>query len=138
MKLSKKHVRHTKGMDITPMIDIVFLLLIFFITVTQVSETNREQLALPQLQGSEDQKRTSLVVNVNAAGEIIVAGQPIALSDMAFLVNEELNNVGNAPGLVTVVVRIDRRATCETANNIVKQLASQGISKVRLAVQVPD
>lgn len=138
MRLSKKHVRHARGMDITPMIDIVFLLLIFFITVTQVSETNREQVALPELQGAEDQKRTNLVVNVRQNGQIVVAGNPLELSELGFLVSEELETVDNDPAMVTVVVRIDRRATCHTPNRIVEQLASLGISKVRLAVQVPN
>ncbi|RCS52781.1 biopolymer transporter ExbD [Bremerella cremea] len=138
MRLSKKRVQHTKGMDITPMIDIVFLLLIFFITVTQVSETNREKLELPELKGAEDQKKTSLVINVRENGQIIVADNPLEVADVAFLVGKELETNGGDPGLVTVVVRIDQRATCEVPNALVKQLASQGISKVRLAVQVPQ
>ncbi|MBI1249481.1 hypothetical protein GC197_16775 [bacterium] len=137
MKLSKKRVQHTKGMDITPMIDIVFLLLIFFITVTQVSETNREKLELPKLQGAKDQKKSSLTVNIDKKGEIIVGGKPMQLADIAFLINKELEANGGDTGLITVVVRIDQRATCETPNALVKQLASQGISKVRLAVEVP-
>ncbi|MBA2113429.1 ExbD/TolR family protein [Bremerella alba] len=138
MKLSKKRVRHTKGMDITPMIDIVFLLLIFFITVSQVSETNREKLELPELKGAKDQKKTSLVVNINKAGEIVVAGNPVQLADIAFLVGNELEANGGDAAMVTVVVRVDQKATCEVPNALVKQLASQGISKVRLAVQVPN
>lgn len=138
MRLSKKRVQHTKGMDITPMIDIVFLLLIFFITVTQVSETNREQLALPELKGGEDQKRTSLVLNIRQSGQIVVAGNEVELADVAFLVGKELEANGGDPGLVTVVIRIDQNATCETPNALVTQLAGQGISKVRLAVQVPQ
>ncbi|PQO36684.1 ExbD/TolR family protein [Blastopirellula marina] len=137
MRLSKKRVQHTKGMDITPMIDIVFLLLIFFITVSQVSETNREKLDLPELKGAEDQKKTSLVLNVRQNGQIVVAGNELEVADVAFLVGKELEANGGDPGLVTVVVRIDQRATCEVPNALVKQLASQGISKVRLAVQVP-
>ena len=53
MRLSK---RHNPGlqMNMTPMIDVTFLLLIFFMTVSQVSAVNKEQLELPQLKGSED------------------------------------------------------------------------------------
>jgi len=137
MKLSKKRVRHSKGMDITPMIDITFLLLIFFITVTQVSETNREAIELPELKGEKDQQKSTLVVNVNRQGEIVVAGSQLDLADLAYMVREELTAVGGDTALVTVVIRIDQGATCKTPNAIVKQLAEQGIIKVRLAVQVP-
>ena len=43
-------------MDITPMIDITFLLLIFFITVTQVSDAAKEPIDLPKQKGEEDEK----------------------------------------------------------------------------------
>ena len=42
-------------LNLTPMIDVVFLLLIFFMTVSQVSKINKERLDLPQQQGAEEQ-----------------------------------------------------------------------------------
>ena len=43
-------------MNMTPMIDIVFLLIIFFMTVNQVTEVSKERLSLPQVKGGEDQR----------------------------------------------------------------------------------
>jgi len=138
MKLSKKRKQHIRGMDITPMIDITFLLLIFFITVTQVSETNREPVELPKLKGEEDRQKTSIVVNVNENGQIVVAGSKLDIADLALLVSNEIESAAGDPSMITIVVRIDHRAPCLTPNKIVKQLANMGILKVRLAVQVPS
>ena len=63
----------------TPMIDIVFLLIIFFMTVSQVSEVNRERLELPQQQGSQDQKPAVLTININELGEILVGGSRLSV-----------------------------------------------------------
>ena len=69
-------------MNMTPMIDIVFLLIIFFMTVSQVSESIRERLELPKLTGAEDQKRTSLTINVDQQGQIIVSGNAITTGEL--------------------------------------------------------
>ena len=122
----------------TPMIDIVFLLIIFFMTVSQVSEINKERLELPKLQGFEDQKRTSLTVNVDQAGEIIVSGNRITLGELLTFVSLELAKVGDDPGRLTIVIRADERGTSRTVNQIVTALARLEIKKVRIAVEVPS
>jgi len=105
MRLTK-HRRNTRPeMDMTPMIDIVFLLIIFFMTVTQVSKLNKEQLELPKLKGTEDQKPSVLTVNVTETGEIRVSGRTLSSGDFVSLVNRELRRVGDDPNLLGIVIR---------------------------------
>ena len=138
MRLSK-HKRNTRAeINMTPMIDIVFLLIIFFMTVTQVSEINRERLELPQLQGAEDQKPTTLIVNVDQAGDIIVSGNQIKIPRLLAIVSQELAKVGEDATRLTVVLRADQRGTSRTVNEIVTSLARMQITRVRIAVQVPQ
>jgi biopolymer transport protein ExbD len=138
MRLSKRKRDTRADMNMTPMIDIVFLLIIFFMTVTQVSEVNRERLELPQLQGAEDQKPTTLTVNVDQAGEIIVSGNQIEIPRLLAIVSQELAKVGEDAGRLTVVLRADERGTSRTVNEIVTALARMQITRVRIAVQVPQ
>ena len=93
------------------MIDIVFLLIIFFMTVSQVSEVNRERLELAQQQGSQDQNPAMLTINFTAEGEIVVGGAVYDLSELIALVAEELTRLGDDPTRLTVVLRADRRVT---------------------------
>ena len=58
MRLCKRRRPTKVAMNMTPMIDVTFLLLIFFMTVSQVSKLNREQLELPRQQGTEEQQPT--------------------------------------------------------------------------------
>jgi len=124
-------------MNMTPMIDIVFLLIIFFMTVTQVSRVNRERLDLPKQPGAEDQKPTVLTINVDQTGEILVAGSLYPLADLIALVADELARAGDDPSRLTVVVRTDQRGTSRTTNEIMRALARLRIHLVRIAVQVP-
>lgn len=125
-------------MNMTPMIDIVFLLIIFFMTVSQVSELNRERLELPRQAGSEDQQPAVLTININQAGDTIVGGTFYPLSDLIALVADELARLGDDPSRLTVVLRADRRVPSEAVNRTVQALARLDVRKVRFPVQVPD
>ena len=121
----------------TPMIDIVFLLIIFFMTVTQVSKLNKEQLDLAKLKGTQDQKPSVVTVNIMDSGEIRVSGSTLPLSELISLINRELRRVGDEPKLLTVVLRIDQRGTSATPNEVIKSLKKLFIDKVHFAVEVP-
>ena len=125
-------------MNMTPMIDVVFLLLIFFMTVSQVSKINKERLDLPQQQGAEEQPTTSLTINVNRNGQIIVSGRTLTGPQLVSLVGEELARVGNNPNRVTIVLRADARGDSRVVNETVTSLNNLQITHVRIAVEAPN
>ena len=135
MRLSKRRRPTRAAMDMTPMIDIVFLLLIFFMTVSQVSEINKERLELPKLKGSEDQQPTTVTVNVTEAGEIVVSGNELSMPELVALVGDQLGSVGDDPSRLTIVLRADRRGTSRTVNEVITRLSQLGVTQVRIAVE---
>jgi biopolymer transport protein ExbD len=135
MKLVKRRRENQLQINMTPMIDVTFLLLIFFMTVTQVSAVNKEQLQLPQLKGTLDQSEASLTVNVDPEGAVIVSGNIVTLPELATMLSTELGKVDNDPSRLTVVLRADRRGTCRTVNEVVEVLTRLDISRVRMAVE---
>jgi biopolymer transport protein ExbD len=134
MRLTKGHQTKLE-INMTPMIDVTFLLLIFFMTVNQVSKTQREQLDLPQLSGTQDQSQEALVVNVDRDGQIIVSASPLTLPQLIGIMSAELSKVNNDPNQITVLLRADRRGNCRTVNEIVTALVLLNIHRVRLAVE---
>ncbi len=125
-------------MNMTPMIDVVFLLNIFFITVAQVSEVNNVRLELPRQQGSDDQKPSVLTINVDQEGQLIIGGNYYHLSELVALVSDELLRLNDDPSRMNVVLRADRRVPARFVNRTVNALAGLGIRKVRVPVEVPD
>lgn len=138
MRLTKRRRNTRPEMDMTPMIDIVFLLIIFFMTVTQVSKLNKEQLELPKLKGTEDQKPSVLTVNVIETGEIRVSGRTLSSSEFVSMVNRELRRVGDDPNLLGIVIRADQRGASAGVNEVVTALNNLQIKRVRIAVEVPQ
>jgi len=138
MKLTKRRRDTRPEMDMTPMIDIVFLLIIFFMTVTQVSKLNKERLDLPQLKGSEDQKPAVLTINVTENEEIVISGRSLSVDDLIALLNRELRRVGDNPQMLRVVIRADRRGRSGGVSGVVRALKRLNILKVNIAVEVPQ
>jgi biopolymer transport protein ExbD len=94
-------------------------------------------MELPELKGSQDQTKTALTINVDEAGDIIVAGETISLADLVRIVSAELAGVGNDPSRLTVVLRADRRGSCRSINEVIKLLTRLDIGRVRFSVEKP-
>jgi len=81
MKLSKTDPKTDADVDMTPMIDIVFQLIIFFMLIMDMSEKELEVLILPVAKTASpdkpDPEEIRPVVNINPKGEIYVMGDKI-------------------------------------------------------------
>ena len=119
------------------MIDIVFLLLIFFMTVTQASRIKEEQLELPQQEGSRDKETSSLTINIRQDGQLVMLGRVLQLDRLLTLVNEELARVDNDPRRINIELRVDQRGESRAANQVARSLEQLNIKRVSFAVQVP-
>ena len=122
----------------TPMIDITFLLLIFFISVTQVSKSERLPMQLPKAKGQENKEPTTITINVDQAGDIYITGDRIDLRRLATLIDRELRAVGNDASQLKINVRADRRGTSKTVNEVVASLADLGLTRIKIAVETTE
>ncbi len=123
-------------MNMTPMIDIVFLLIIFFMVVTQVSKTNKKQLDLPNnLEGTSDQQPSKVIINIDADGSIEIAGRPRTLTQVGSIVADEIVAAGQDVMKVPVVIRADRSGSSETVNRVVN-LLSRDLEMKKITINV--
>lgn len=96
--------------ELAPIIDMVFLLLIFFLVATTFHQTEREmQIALPTASaaGPISTALREIVINVTAEGEIIVNGRKMQPDDLRSVITTAVET--NPDQKVTV--RGDRNAT---------------------------
>ncbi len=138
MKLAKRKHSTTAALNMTPMIDVVFLLLIFFMTVSQISQTHHQPVELPKLAGATDQEASVMTINVLQDGRIVLGDQLATTSDVLAAVSRELADLDDDPSRLTVVLRADERGTSRTVNDLVRALGQMQITRVRIAVQTPE
>jgi biopolymer transport protein ExbD len=138
----RKSVRGDFDVMITSLLDINFLLIMFFIVTAQFQREIRAALDLPQERGerkprSEDD--AGLVINMNAAGELIVANRPVAMELLRGQVRAEVEKAaqGEAPQAVRLLLRIDRKADATHLNSLITELKGLGVAGVRMATEMP-
>ncbi|MBN2475029.1 MAG: biopolymer transporter ExbD [Pirellulales bacterium] len=101
------------NLSLTPLIDIVFLLLIFFLVATRFAEEERElDIQLPD--ASEAQPLTTkpreMFINIDEQGRYFVTGKFLTLKELHPVL--EAAYVNN-PGRASVVIRADRKCDWE-------------------------
>jgi biopolymer transport protein ExbD len=115
-------------LSLTPLIDIVFLLLIFFLVATRFAEEERElDVLLPD--ASEAQPLTSkpgeLFINIDQQGRYYVTGKILTLEELdRALRTASVNN----PGRVSVIIRADKRVVW---NYVVAAMNACNKAKIR-------
>ncbi len=79
------------AIEITPLVDMVFLLLIFFLVATTFHQTEREmKIALPAASsaGPISMSLRELIINVDDQGGIIVGGRTVDETDLRAIVTQ--------------------------------------------------
>lgn len=107
VKIAKGTV--TFQLPVTPMVDLVFNLLLFFIVVTRFAEEDRE-LGVDVPMASEAQPVTAkppeTVVTIDRQGQYMMAGQTVPLPELERRLHAAwVNN----PGRAAIVIRADER-----------------------------
>jgi len=125
-------------MNMTPMIDVVFLLMIYFMTTLNAASISKEQLELPKLKGTQEQTETGLTINISDTGVIYVVGQELSIQQLVPLVSEEITKSNNDPSQANIVVRGDRRGSSRTVNAVVNALEKLQITRITIGVQDSD
>jgi biopolymer transport protein ExbD len=91
MLLKANEELRNPSIEMTPIIDMVFLLLVFFLVATTFHQTEREmQIALPFASSAGPISATlrEIVINVDTNGNIIVAGRPLAPEDLQSMIEQ--------------------------------------------------
>jgi biopolymer transport protein ExbD len=111
-------------LSMTPLIDIVFLLLIFFLVATRFAQEDRE-IDVPLPDASEAMPLTiapkELFINIDENGTFLVNGQTLEADELEEVL---VRAVTNNPVNQSVIIRSHKRAAVEysvTAINLCKR-----------------
>jgi biopolymer transport protein ExbD len=125
--------------EMTPMIDIVFLLIIFFMVASQFAQQSILDLNLPEEKGEQDTnpQTTGLVINIREDGAIILDTDTPPLT--LVLLEERIEKAVAKGGIPwqSLLIRADQHASTTVLNDVLRILNKHGFSATRLATEVP-
>lgn len=135
-------------MDMTPVIDLVFNLIIFFMVVSDMTALNFAALILPKAPAAQPQEPTTgdeietMIVNVDEHGEIFVGGAHVDRTEIVDWVKVYVETQTGAPvdpNAVTpqegieVIIRADRGVRFEYVHHVFDACQRSGIYRIRVA-----
>lgn len=133
MKFQKSQLEPA-AMQLAPMIDIVFLLLIFFIVTWQFSRSETEmKISVPSSQEGADPKRVlgEIIVNVRVNGEVVVEGQVMSQAQL----KQKLSAIAKQHQNQPVRLRGDSKAEYQTIVEVIDTCQKAGIWNISFATQ---
>ncbi|MCA9278698.1 MAG: biopolymer transporter ExbD [Phycisphaeraceae bacterium] len=112
----------------TPMIDVVLQLIIFFMYTAQYTQATRTPMDLPDEPGEEvgDIERNVITIEVMLNGTIMVDQQTITLDTLMQKVQVEITDLGS-PESLEILIRAHRDCPSATINAIAVRLAELGV-----------
>ncbi len=139
MRLPPARARGGLGFNMTPMIDVVFLLIIFFLVSSHLAQQETQlELDLPTAASGErpaEDEIRRVVVNVVPDGgplpRLQVGSKAVAPEDLDRLIGYESRQAG---GKIEVRIRADRRVPYRVVEPIMIACARAGVWKVTFAV----
>jgi biopolymer transport protein ExbD len=121
-------------MNLTSLIDVVLLLLIFFMVSTTFVDESRIKLQLPQAstEPATDQKKDPIEVAVTATGEYRVNGQVLINTSPATL-SAAVSKLAGERRDLPVTIRADARSTHQSVVTAMDVLGRLGFKAISIA-----
>lgn len=131
MKFPRPH-REPVEVNLTPLIDVVFLLLIFFMVSTTFETRQTLELSLPASESGAPLEPSPVTLSITQAGDYHLGGQ--AFTSISEL-HEALTARADSAREHGLVIEADARTTHAAVVAALDQAAALGIVRVRIATR---
>ncbi|MGA1518119.1 MAG: ExbD/TolR family protein [Phycisphaerales bacterium] len=118
------------GVDISPLIDCVFILLIFFIVTTVFVEETGVEVDKPQAASASQLEKSSILIALTAKGEVVYGGRDIGISGVQPLVKRMIQRED-----LPVIVQADQASQSGLLVRIIDEAKLAGATKVSVATR---
>jgi biopolymer transport protein ExbD len=126
------------GVNLTPLIDVVFLLLIFFMVSTTFTKESRLNLELPNAQGEASlQESVVLEVVVDASGHYRVNERALALHTVEALM-KAMADAAQDNSDIPVIITADAKSPHQSVITAMDAAGRLGFAKLSLTTQDPE
>ena len=124
-----------KGIDLTPMMDIVFNLLIFFMIGATIMQTPQIEISLPKSTSAVGkEKNENIIITISKEGSIYVNEEEV--ND----IDEYLNNLAKIEGELAkpVEIRSDEDVRTQVLISVIDSVKNAGFTKLGIATDTKN
>jgi len=131
MRRSRARNHEEQGVDISPLIDMVFILLIFFMVTTTFVKDAQVELDRPSASSAKPASTKAIRVTLDRQGEVYVDGRPVRAWMLQSTVREQLRAGVDRP----VLVITDAGVQAQKLIDVIDQCRLAGAKDVAVATE---
>lgn len=125
--------RRNGRIDIAPLVDIVFNLLLFFVITYNIAADSAIRVRLPESTTAESTADEPIVISVTRAGEDFIGEQPVAIEDLPAAVQA----ASGMPLGIGVKIKADQEAAVGILIKVVDGVRLSGCTTFSIVTQTP-
>lgn len=134
----RRQSREELPVNLTPLIDVVFLLLIFFMVSTTFTKENRLTIELPEAVGeAKEQTAKAIEVNISADGAIAINGKSLIDNERS-TVSKALTEVSNGDTSMSLIIIADAKAPHQSVVTSMDAAGQLGFNHLSIATKPPS
>lgn len=130
-RIRRESIVESDDLNLTPLIDCVFLLLIFFMVTTVFKEPYLLKVLLPEAEQATLIEEKKLVATIDRAGVMEVNRHPVTLETLEGVLTREKEGVR----VVTLIIRTDKQTRHGLVLDTMEIAKRIGIEKIVLATE---
>ena len=140
---NKKHTEILEG-DLTPMIDMTFQLIAFFMLLINFSEVDRaEEITLPKsvlATPPVERPDYQMILNLDPDGTVVFAGQQYGIQTLSPVLVQEINNarrssVSVPPEEIAVIIRAHEKTPTGQVQELIGKCQGEGMENFKFRVK---
>ncbi len=133
----KRKIREEFSINITPLIDVVFLLLIFFMVTTTFTRETRLLVNLPEADAVPSENLPDQIeIIVSQSGTYSINGRVLINTDLATFM-QGLEQVSPTDRSMPILLIADAEATHQSVVTAMDGIGKMGFSRLSIATQRP-
>ncbi len=136
MKITRLPQRHKRSMDdnMIPLINVVFLMLIFFMVAGQISQSDPVQVKLPNSISDKHNHEEPVTITVGLDGQVSFDKVIVPQAQLPIIIKQRFVATENKDAFM-LMVKVDGDLPVEKLREVLGQIKQSGIKRVSLATQ---
>lgn len=133
----RRQVRTEEGVNLTPLIDVVFLLLIFFMVSTTFTKETHLSVDLPEASAEAQLvENAGIDIVINANGDYTINGQTV-INQQSQTLRRALEKISGGDNKQPLVITADANASHQAVVRAMDVAGKLGFAQLRITTKEP-
>ncbi|BBM88502.1 biopolymer transport protein ExbD [Spirochaetota bacterium] len=129
---TKSRLKAKTGIELTAMVDVVFLLIIFFMTSSTLVKVRALKVDLPQANNAQREIKDQITLTIQSDRKLYINGQQTSVSDL----KKQLETLATATQQPVVIIEGDKNVAYQDIISLMSLAKEAGVVRVSLAARV--